>query len=58
MIGAWITRLNDGRMVDVGWITVYLAALVWIGFEWWDRRRPRLPFGLRRSERAAQPRRA
>ncbi len=53
MIGAWITRLDDGRMADVGWITVYLAALVWIAFEWWGWRRPRLRLGLRSSKGAA-----
>ena len=43
MIGAWVTRFADGRMVDVAWITVYLLALLWIAFEWWDLRRPRVP---------------
>ncbi len=43
MIGAWVTRFGDGRMVDVAWITAYLLALLWIAFEWWDMRRPRIP---------------
>ncbi len=54
MLGAWITRFNDGRMVDVSWITAYLAALVWIAFEWWGWRRPRLRFRPRRG--VARPR--
>ena len=41
MVGAWVTRLSDGRMVDVAWLTVFLAALLWIAFEWWSWRRPR-----------------
>ncbi len=35
MVGAWVTRARDMRFVDVAWITAYLAALVWIAFEWW-----------------------
>ncbi len=46
MLGAWITRFNDGRMVDVAWITVYLLALLWIVFEWWELRWPRRPKSL------------
>lgn len=38
MLGAWVTRLVDGRMVDVAWITLYMAALTWIGWEWWSKR--------------------
>ena len=53
MIGAWITRLNDGRLVDVGWLTIYLTVLAWIAFEWWGWRRPLLLLGLRRGARAA-----
>ena len=44
MVGAWITRFGDGRMVDVAWITLYVIALLWIAFEWrtvrWPRRSP------------------
>ena len=43
MAGAWVTRFADGKLVDVGWITVYMLALLWIAFEWWDLRRPRIP---------------
>lgn len=42
MTGAWVTRFRDARFVDVAWITVYVAALWWIAFEWWPFRRPRL----------------
>jgi len=38
MIGAWVTRANDGRWTDVLWISTYLVALAWIAFEWWSRR--------------------
>lgn len=41
MIGAWITRFSDGRMVDAAWIAVFVVALAWISFEWWGWRRPR-----------------
>ena len=41
MAGAWITRFNDGRMVDVAFVTLYMAALLWIGFEWRGYRWPR-----------------
>ena len=41
MVGAWVTRLNDGNLVDVAWITAYLLALIWIAWEWWGWRRPR-----------------
>jgi putative oxidoreductase len=41
MVGAWVTRVRDGRYVDVAWITAYLLALVWIAFEWWQFRWPR-----------------
>ncbi len=44
MVGAALTRLNDGRFVDVAWITGYLVALIWIAYEWWPWRwRPRAP---------------
>lgn len=52
MAGAWITRFHDGRMVDVAWISVYLAALGWIALEWWTWRRPRLGVRLRRNARS------
>ena len=40
MAGAWVTRFQDGRMVDAMWITLYTTALLWIAFEWWGWRRP------------------
>ncbi len=43
MVGAWVTRANDGRWVDVAYITAYAAACGWIAFEWWGWRRPRWP---------------
>ena len=46
MVGAWVTRLNDGNLVDVAWITAYLLAVIWIAWEWWGWRRPR---SLRRN---------
>jgi putative oxidoreductase len=45
MAGAWMTRVRDARFVDVAWITAYFVALVWIAFEWWQFRRPRLELG-------------
>ena len=42
MLGAWITRFSGGRMTDVMWITLYMAALAWAAYEWWFLRRPRL----------------
>jgi uncharacterized membrane protein YphA (DoxX/SURF4 family) len=36
MAGAWMTRVRDGRLVDVAWISAYLLALSWIAFEWWS----------------------
>jgi putative oxidoreductase len=36
MLGAWGTRAHDARWVDVTWISVYLASLLWIGYEWWQ----------------------
>ena len=41
MVGAWITRFSDGWMGDVAWITAYLAALLWVAFEWRMLRWPR-----------------
>jgi hypothetical protein len=38
MLGAWGTRAHDGRWVDVAWLTLYLAGLAWIAFEWWGMR--------------------
>ena len=35
MVGAWITRVGDGRWTDVLWISAYLVGLVWIAAEWW-----------------------
>ena len=43
MGGAWVTRAGDGRWVDVAWITVYMLGCLWVAFEWWSWRRPRLP---------------
>jgi len=42
MVGALVTRLQDARYVDVAWIFIYLVGLLWIAFEWWPYRRPRL----------------
>jgi uncharacterized membrane protein YphA (DoxX/SURF4 family) len=41
MVGAWVTRMRDARLVDVAWITGYFVALLWIAFEWWPFRQPR-----------------
>ena len=49
MVGAWVTRMGDGRFVDVAWISLYLAGLLWIAFEWWPYRRPRLTGRRKRS---------
>ena len=38
MLGAWGTRAHDGRWVDVAWLTLYIAGLAWIAFEWWGMR--------------------
>ena len=35
MAGAWLTRANGGRWVDVAWITGYALGLAWIAWEWW-----------------------
>jgi uncharacterized membrane protein YphA (DoxX/SURF4 family) len=35
MAGAWLTRANAGRWVDVAWITAYALGLAWIAWEWW-----------------------
>lgn len=43
MVGAWATRAGDGRWTDVLWISAYLVALGWIGFEWWTFRWRRAP---------------
>jgi len=48
-VGAWVTRMGDGRFVDVAWISLYLAGLLWIAFEWWPYRRPRLTGRRKRS---------
>jgi uncharacterized membrane protein YphA (DoxX/SURF4 family) len=48
MMGAWVTRLRDHRLVDVAWISLYLVALLWIAYEWWPLRRPRAATGLGR----------
>jgi len=34
MVGAGVTRMMDGRWVDVAWIAVYLAGCLWIAWEW------------------------
>jgi uncharacterized membrane protein YphA (DoxX/SURF4 family) len=34
MGGAWVTRLMDGRFVDVAWITAYAIGVLWVAFEW------------------------
>ena len=43
MVGAFITRLRDGRPGDLVAIVVYMALLLWFAYEWRDRRwrRPR-----------------
>ena len=41
MLGALYTRLMDGHLVDSAWITLYIAALIWIAAEFWSWRRPR-----------------
>lgn len=38
MLGAWVTRFTDGRMVDVAWISLYITALAWVGWEFWGKR--------------------
>lgn len=50
MVGALVTRIGDARYVDVAWIAAYTIGLLWIAFEWWPYRRPRLP---RRGEGGA-----
>jgi len=50
MVGALVTRLGDAQYVDVAWISAYLVGLLWIAFEWWSYRRPRLK---RRHNRSA-----
>ena len=42
LVGAWVTRFNDGNMVDVAYITAYGAGCVWIALEWRGWRWPRL----------------
>ena len=34
MVGAGVTRMMDGRWVDVAWIAVYLVGCLWIAWEW------------------------
>lgn len=36
MLGALVTRLHDGWMVDSAWIAAYAIGLGWIAFEWWS----------------------
>lgn len=40
MVGAFITRLGDGRPADLVAILVYMTLLLWFAYEWRDRRRP------------------
>ncbi len=40
MVGAFITRLGDGRPADLVAILVYRTLLLWFAYEWRDRRRP------------------
>ncbi len=41
MVGAFITRMSDGRLGDVVSIAVYMSLLSWFAYEWRDRRWPR-----------------
>lgn len=41
MSGALYTRLPSGYWTDVMWISIWLAASLWIAFEWKDWRWPR-----------------
>ncbi len=41
MIGAGVTRMLDGRWVDVGWIALYLVGCLWIAWQWRAVRIPR-----------------
>ena len=34
LLGAWVTRFNDGRYTDVAWLTLYLLLLSWIALEY------------------------
>ena len=36
MVGAWWTRFQDHRYVDVAWISAYAVALAWLSYEWWE----------------------
>ena len=38
MVGAWITRLGDGRIGDVVLVTILGVVLAWIAFERWPTR--------------------
>jgi uncharacterized membrane protein YphA (DoxX/SURF4 family) len=45
MSGAAMTRIGDGRWVDVAWLVTYSIALAWIAWEWWPwRSRPSQAF--------------
>ncbi|MGI9626922.1 MAG: DoxX family protein [Longimicrobiales bacterium] len=41
MVGAGVTRAIDGNWVDVSWIALYMAASLWIAWEWRAWRVPR-----------------
>lgn len=41
MVGAFITRLRDGRPGDLVAIVVYMTLLLWFAYEWRDQRWPR-----------------
>jgi uncharacterized membrane protein YphA (DoxX/SURF4 family) len=41
MVGAFVTRLGDGRTGDVIAIGVYMALLAWFAYVWRNRRWPR-----------------
>ncbi len=42
MVGAWVTRFNDGWITDVLWISIFILALLAIGYEWRGWRKPKL----------------
>lgn len=51
MVGAFITRLRDGRPADLVAVVVYMTLLLWFAYEWRDRRWPR----TRHAEGAPTP---
>lgn len=53
MVGALVTRIGDARYVDSAWIAAYLLGLLWIAFEWWPFRKPKL--GMRHDVTGSGP---